>query len=63
MLAALACGLLIALLLVQYAAVIFLGGAVLALALWEPLAGLGVALALGPSRAYLAAVFTAHNMI
>ncbi|MBL8046030.1 MAG: hypothetical protein JNL09_05790, partial [Anaerolineales bacterium] len=54
-LAALVSGVLIALLPIQYAAVLFVGGVVLALALWEPMLGLGVALALGPSRAYLAA--------
>lgn len=54
-LAAIASGVLIALLPVQYAAGLFVGGVLLALAVWEPMLGLGVALALGPSRAYLAA--------
>lgn len=52
---ALASGVLIALLPPEYAAGLFLGGAVLVLTVWEPMLGLGVALALGPSRAYLAA--------
>lgn len=55
LLAAIASGVLIALLPVPYAAGLLAGGVVLALAMWEPMLGLGVALALGPSRAYLAA--------
>lgn len=54
-LAALASGVLITLLPVEYAAGLFVGSVVLGLAVWEPMLGLGVALALGPSRAYLAA--------
>jgi O-antigen ligase len=53
--AAIASGVLIVLLPVQYAAGLLVGGVILALALWEPMLGLGVALTFGPSRAYLAA--------
>lgn len=54
-LAAVAGGLLIAWLPVEYSLLLLAGGVVVALSLWEPAFGLGMALVLGPTRAYLAA--------
>lgn len=53
--AALAAGLLIAVLPPLYSGALLAGGVIVGLALWEPAAGLGCALLLGPTRAFLAA--------
>ena len=52
---ALTLGLLIAALPVQSAAAFLLGAIALAVAVWQPAVALGLAIALGPTRAYLAA--------
>ncbi len=53
--AALPGSLLIAFLPIEYSAVLIVGGAVVALSIREPAIGLGAAIVLGPTRAYLAA--------
>ncbi len=53
--AALAGGLLLAWLPVEYSLIGLAGAGLVACSLWEPALGLGMALALGPTRAYLAA--------
>lgn len=52
---ALAGGLLLAWLPLEYGLVALVGAGLVALSLWEPALGLGLALLLGPTRAYLAA--------
>ncbi len=49
-------GLLIALLPIQYSAALLAGAVVVGLAVWKPAVGLGCAIILGPTRAYLAAL-------
>jgi O-antigen ligase len=53
--AAIAGGLLIALLPIEYSLTAIFGAALLALSIWEPAIGVGAAIVLGPTRAYLAA--------
>ncbi|MGQ0603412.1 MAG: hypothetical protein ACT4QE_17160, partial [Anaerolineales bacterium] len=52
---ALAAAGIIAILPIEYSVGLLLGGAIIGLSIWEPAIGIGAALVLGPTRAYLAA--------